>query len=109
MRSLPSGRAERVFIPVFGGRPVSLEGSFHGALPCVSHSAHTRPAALRAARPSPPDRTACSRSTGAGRRTREVDAQPVILLCLPDRPAVTIPEIEATEQHLTRLIDDLLG
>ncbi len=28
---------------------------------------------------------------------------------LPDRPAVLVPEIEAIEQHLARLIDDLLG
>ncbi len=40
------------------------------------------------------------RARVARRRTCEVDAQIVILLDLPDRPAVMVPEIVAIEQHL---------
>ncbi len=71
----------------------------------------SRRTARRKAKPARPDgrHAPGARARVARRRTCEVDAQIVILLDLPDRPAVMVPEIEAIEQHLARLIDDLLG
>ncbi len=73
---------------------------------------HTsRRIARRTAEPARRDGRHASRARThvAGRRNRGIDEQPVILLDLPDRPAVMVPEIEAIEQHLAHLIDDLLG